>query len=186
MIFENGNSTIKKIIATNCEKKDGCPPWSIEAEEIAHNRDKQIVNYKNAKLKIYDVPVLYFPKFFHPDPTVERQSGFLPPTVSTQNSSSYLLTPYFYAISNYSDFTFSPRFYDNQENLYQGEYRHLTKNSSSTIDASIKVIIRLFQRIILHNLIFINSSLNSNFEIFDFQNLNYNFKMFQMKIFKNI
>ena len=103
------------------KKKDGCPPWSIEAEEIAHNRDKQIVNYKNAKLKLYDIPVIYFPKFFHPDPTVERQSGFLPPTVSTQNSSSYLLTPYFYAISNYSDFTFSPRFYDNQENLYQGE-----------------------------------------------------------------
>ena len=31
-------------------------------------------------LKIYDFPVLYFPKFFHPDPTVKRQSGFLPPS----------------------------------------------------------------------------------------------------------
>ena len=31
---------------------------------------------RNAVLKIYDVPVLYFPKFFHPDPTVERRSDF--------------------------------------------------------------------------------------------------------------
>ena len=43
LIFENGNSIIKKIIATNCEKKEGCPPWSIQADEISHNKDKQII-----------------------------------------------------------------------------------------------------------------------------------------------
>lgn len=177
LIFENGNSTIKKIIATNCEKKDGCPPWSIEAEEIAHNKEKKIINYKKAKLKLYDIPVLYFPKFFHPDPTVSRQSGFLPPTISTQNSSSYLLTPYFYAISNYSDFTFSPRFYDNQENLYQGEYRHLTKNSSSTIDASIKSKNSFISKNdSSQSHFFINSSFNSNFEIFDFSKFELQFQ----------
>ena len=177
LIFENGNSIIKKIIATNCEKKEGCPPWSIQADEISHNKDKQIISYKNAKLKLYDVPILYFPKFFHPDPTVKRQSGFLSPTLSTQNSSSYLLTPYFYAISNYSDFTFSPRFYDNQENLYQGEYRHLTKNLNSIIDASIKsnnTFISKNNSSQTH--FFLNSSLNSNFEIFDFSKFDLQFQ----------
>ena len=29
--------------------------------------------------KIYDVPILYFPKLSHPDPTVKRRSGFLTP-----------------------------------------------------------------------------------------------------------
>ena len=108
---------------------------------------------------------------------MERQSGFLPPTVSTQNSSSYLLTPYFYAISNYSDFTFSPRFYDNQENLYQGEYRHLTKNSSSTIDASIKSNNSFISKNnSSQSHFFINSSLNSNFEIFDFSRFELQFQ----------
>ena len=43
------------------------------AKKIIHDKDKKQINYKNALLKIYDLPILYFPKFFHPDPTVERQ-----------------------------------------------------------------------------------------------------------------
>ena len=127
LIYENGNSTLKKTVYTNCKKRDGCPPWVIQAEEIMHDKKNQQMNYKNALLKFYDVPVLYFPKFFHPDPTVKRQSGFLTPTLRTQNASSYLRTPYFFAISQNSDFTISPRFYENNKNIYQGEYRYVTK-----------------------------------------------------------
>ena len=50
--------------------------WSIKAKEIKHDKSKNQMIYDNAILKIYDVPVLYFPKFFHPDPSVKRQSGF--------------------------------------------------------------------------------------------------------------
>ena len=39
-------------------------------------------------LKIYDVPILYFPRFFHPDPTVKRQSGFLMPLAFSQSQHS--------------------------------------------------------------------------------------------------
>ena len=41
---------------------------------------KKSITYEDVWLQIYDVPVVYFPKFFHPDPTVKRQSGFLMPT----------------------------------------------------------------------------------------------------------
>ena len=78
-------------------------------------------------MKIYDIPVMYFPKFFHPDPSVERQSGFLTPSISTNNTSSFFSIPYFFEISSNSDFTLSPRFYDNNKTIYQGEYRLLTK-----------------------------------------------------------
>ena len=107
-------------------KKEGCPPWSIQADEIFHDKKRQTINYKNAKLKIYDVPVLYFPRFFHPDPTVNRQSGFLPPTISSQKFSELSKLPYFFAISNYSDFTFSPTFLIIGR-IYIKEYRHVTK-----------------------------------------------------------
>ena len=65
----------KKGVFTSCGKRDGCPPWSIKSEEIIHDRSKKQISYKNAFLNIYDFPVLYFPKFFHPDPSVKRQSG---------------------------------------------------------------------------------------------------------------
>ena len=115
LISKAGIISLKKSVYTNCKERDGCPPWSLQADEISHDEEKKIVNYKNALLKIYDVPVLYFPKFFHPDPTVKRQSGFLVPTIESKKNDSFLTTPYFFAISNNSDFTLSPRFYSNQK-----------------------------------------------------------------------
>ena len=68
---------MKKSSFTTCKNVDGkYPPWSISADEISYKKEKKIIEYKNAWLDIYDVPVAYFPYFFHPDPSVERQSGF--------------------------------------------------------------------------------------------------------------
>ena len=50
---------------------------------------------------------MYFPKFFHPDPTVKRRSGFLIPTIkNSPTSNNYLSTPYFFAIAGNKDATF--------------------------------------------------------------------------------
>ena len=54
----------------------------LYARKIEHDQTKKQITYDQAILKIYDKPVLYFPKFFHPDPTVIRQSGFLKPSKS--------------------------------------------------------------------------------------------------------
>ena len=56
-----------------------------KAEKIIHDKIKKII-YDNSVLKIYDIPVFCFPKFFHPDPTVKRQSGLLQPRL---NNSKY-------------------------------------------------------------------------------------------------
>ena len=131
IIIEKENSFFKKGIFTTCKKrKDKCPPWVVSSEEIHHDKNKKIINYKNAWLKIYDKPILYFPKFFHPDPTVKRQSGFLIPAFSSSNNlGNYLSVPYFYAISDNKDITFTPRFYDKQKTIYQAEYRQANKSS---------------------------------------------------------
>ena len=45
--------------------------------------------------------LLYFPKFFHPDPTVKRQSGFLfPQFFNSSNLGFATQIPYFYALDN--------------------------------------------------------------------------------------
>jgi LPS-assembly protein len=56
------------------------------AEIKQHDKIKKQLNYNNAVLKIYDFPVLYFPKFFHPDPSVKRQSGLLKPEINNSNN----------------------------------------------------------------------------------------------------
>jgi LPS-assembly protein len=137
-IFSNKNITsISKGVFTTCKKDDKCPPWVLSAEEIKHDKKKQQMQYKNAWLKLYDHPVAYFPKFYHPDNTTNRQSGFLIPRFSNSTSlGSSIAIPYYKVLNNYNDLTFKPRIYSNEAILLQSEYRHVTKNSQNIFDAS--------------------------------------------------
>ena len=138
--FSDGkNSVIKKGVFTSCKKNDDCPPWQIKAKEINHDKEKKVINYKHAWLEIYDKPIIYFPKFFHPDPTVKRQSGFLMPQVIDSSSLglSFKL-PYYKVISENKDLTFSPRIFSENEGLFQNEYRQVNKNSKHIVDLSLK------------------------------------------------
>ena len=129
---------ISKGIFTACKKTNKCPPWQLSAEKITHNKKKKNISYKNVWLKVYDVPVVYFPKFFHPDPTVKRQSGFLMPTFkNSPNKNTFLSIPYYKVLSDNKDLTFTPRLYAKDQLLLQNEYRQVNKNSNIKTDFSI-------------------------------------------------
>ena len=138
--FSDGkNSIIKKGVFTTCKKNDDCPPWQIKAKEINHDKDKKIINYKHAWLEIYDKPIIYFPKFFHPDPTVKRQSGFLmPQLIDSSSLGMSVKLPYYKVLGDNKDFTFTPRIFSETEVLFQNEYRQVNKNSNHVIDFSLK------------------------------------------------
>ena len=128
---------LDKAVFTTCKKRDDCPPWELSAKKIKYDKKKEIINYDNAILKVYDFPVMYFPKFFHPSPNVKRKSGFLVPSFqSSQNSGNYLSTPYFYAISENKDATFYQRLFAENKFLLQTEYRQVNKNDNHIIDLS--------------------------------------------------
>ena len=132
---EEKKTILKKAVFTPCKKTDTCPPWQISAETITHDQEKKTMYYKNAWLEIYDQKVLYFPKFFHPDPTVKRQSGFLIPSFASSKSlGSYLNIPYYKVISGNKDLTFKPRFYLNNKILAQTEYRQIGKDYTNDLD----------------------------------------------------
>jgi len=129
------NTYFKKGVFTSCKKTDKCPPWKISSNQIHHDKIKKQIVYKNAWLELYDFPVVYFPKFFHPGPTVKRQSGFLKPEFgSSNNLGSSLYTPYFLLISEDRDLTIKPRLFDSNKYLIQSEYRQKTKNSVTIAD----------------------------------------------------
>ena len=90
---KNGVTTINKGIFTSCNIDSDCTPWYISARNY-HDKNKKQLTYDDAVLRIYDVPVAYFPKFFH-DPTVERQSGFLKPQINSSNILGLNLRPIF-------------------------------------------------------------------------------------------
>ena len=126
---------INKGIFTSCKKREGCPPWSIQAQKIIHDKTKKQLIYDHALLKIYDFPVVYFPKFFHPDPTVKRQSGLLKPILNeSQILGSSLQLPYFKSLSTQKDITFRPNIFNSDLFMLQNEYREKTQNSTLLAD----------------------------------------------------
>jgi len=138
-IFLNKDrSDISKGVFTICKKRDGrCPPWSLKAKKIIHDKIKKNIYYKNAVLKLYDVPIFYFPRFYHPDPSVKRASGILTPffTDSTTVGTGFGL-PYFWAISHDKDLTITPKIYANENILILNEYRQAFRNGFLTLDTS--------------------------------------------------
>ena len=139
LISENNISTIKNGIFTACKIRDGCPPWSLKSKEIKHDKINKSINYNSSWLQFYDVPIFYFPKFFHPDPTVKRQSGFLTPSLLTSSTSGGSINiPYYKVISENKDNTFTPRIYFNDDLLIQNEYRQVEKNTNLITDFSLK------------------------------------------------
>ena len=137
-VSSSGDSNItfiNKGVFTTCKKNDNCPPWSIKATKIKHDKIKKQLIYDNAIIKVYDFPVLYLPKFFHPDPSVKRQSGLIK---GEWNSSdilgSSITAPYFYVISEDKDLTLTPIWFDTDTEMIGAEYRQANKNSNFLAD----------------------------------------------------
>ena len=135
---ENGITIIDKGIFTSCKKNDNCPPWTIQADKITYDKNKKQIIYDKALVKVYDVPILYLPKFFHPGPTVKRQSGLLVPHINNSNIlGSSLQIPYFHVLSDNKDLTFKPTFFNKDILMFQNEYRQQNKNSFFITDLNI-------------------------------------------------
>jgi len=169
-IYANKNiTTISKGIFTTCKKTGRCPPWTMQAKEVKHDKVKKTIHYKDAWLNIYDKPVIYFPRFFHPDPTVKRQSGFLIPQLSKSNTlGAALEIPYFKVIADNKDLTFKPRLYADGSTILQSEYREEREKSSHILDFSVfnKLNVNTFSDD-KKNHFFSNSVINYELEKFD-------------------
>ena len=138
ILMSKNKSSLSKGVFTVCQQKeDKCPPWVLQAKKISHDKIKKTIYYEHATLKVYDIPIFYFPKFFHPDPTVKRQSGFLNPffTNSTSIGTGFGL-PYYWAIANDKDLTFTPKLYTKENVLILNEYRQAFKNAFLILDTS--------------------------------------------------
>ena len=138
-VFITKNRTnLSKGVFTVCKlKKNKCPPWSLKAKKISHDKLKKTIYYNRATLKIYDIPIFYFPKFFHPDPTVKRQSGFLAPFFTNSTNVGFgSAIPYYWAISENKDLTFTPKIYTKENALFLNEYRQAFRNGFLTLDTS--------------------------------------------------
>ncbi len=87
------------------------PSISIQAENVVQDEALRAILYRNALFRIGGVPVFYLPFFSHPDPTVDRASGFLVPIPSYDEGRGVSVeVPYLQVISPSEDWLISPQF----------------------------------------------------------------------------
>ena len=121
-----------------CDDDTERPPlWRIRASKVVHDQAAQTIDYRNARLEFFGFPVAYTPYFSHPDPTVERKSGFLVPTYgrSTQIGTT-IEVPYFFNIAPDRDATLSPLITSREGPVMAGEYRQRTQNGRLQLNGS--------------------------------------------------
>ena len=136
LISDEKNTIVKKGTFTFCKKREKCPPWEMSADEINHDKIKKSIYYKDASLKIYDKKIFTSQDFFHPDPTVKRQTDFNSKITENSTTGLSLKLPYFIALAENKDFTLSPRFFNDDKFLLQSEFRQKNNNSDHIADFS--------------------------------------------------
>jgi len=100
------------------------PLWQLKGERVTHDEEHHEITYRDATLEMWGVPVFYVPYFSHPDPSVERRSGFLLPTIGRSDQLGVIFgMPYYGIIDDSSDFTLEPRGYSSEGALVAGEVR---------------------------------------------------------------
>ena len=135
-IYDQGTNFTKSIF-TLCDyrKNDKCPPWSLQAKKMFHDKKKKTIYYDNAIIKIYDLPIFFLPKLSHPDPTVDRRSGFLIPTFTNSKNMGFTADiPYFLALNKDKDLTIRNKLFSEENPLFSGEYRQAFKESNLILD----------------------------------------------------
>jgi len=86
------------------------PTIAIQAEQVVQDESLRAILYRNAVFRVGGVPVFYLPYFAHPDPTVERASGFLVPVPSYDEGRGLSLEiPYLQVVSPSEDWLISPQ-----------------------------------------------------------------------------
>jgi LPS-assembly protein len=122
-----------------CAADPTAPPvWQIKAEDAVDDKELKIVEYHDAIMEIEGIPILWSPYFSHPDPSVKRASGFLPPVFGHDSSNGYRFgIPYFLVLGPDKDLTFRPIFTTEGGTVLDGQYRQRFGNGFLTTDTSL-------------------------------------------------
>ena len=111
------------------------PDWQLVASEITISTQENIGRIYHAKIRVFDVPVLYVPYFSFPV-TNKRKTGFLAePTLDISSQSGLeIATPFYINIAENMDATITPHYMSKRGTQLLTEFRYLSGQQAGIID----------------------------------------------------
>jgi LPS-assembly protein len=132
-------NVLSKAVFSPCEvcAANPVPLWRIRARKIVHDEQEKLIHYEDATFDVMGVSVAWLPYFQHPDPTVDRASGFLAPLFISSSTYGYAFKqPYYWVIDDHSDATFTPFVTTEDGLILEGEYRRAFREGAFEIAGS--------------------------------------------------
>ena len=110
------------VCALNPER---APEWQIRADRITQDLEHKRIEYSNAWIDMYGIPLFWLPWMSSTDPSVKRQTGLLPPSIGydTDHLGTFLAVPYYIVLDDQSDVTLTPEVSSQQGGQFQADYR---------------------------------------------------------------
>lgn len=138
---EGDVNELSRVIYTTCNlcaADPSSPPlWDIRARSAVQDVENKKIEYHDAVIDIYGIPVAYFPYFTHPDPTQKRSSGILVPTGGySSHLGAFFGVPYYWAIDDQQDATITPMLATSTGGGVEAQYRRAFNNGRLVVNAS--------------------------------------------------
>ena len=133
-------TALQTVAASSCKvcAGDPTPLWEIRARRVVHDEVERQIYFDNAQFRIAGVPVFYIPRLRMPDPSLDRATGFLMPSIrTTSDLGTGLKLPYFIAISPSSDLTLTPYITVRDSQTLELRYRQVFSTGQIELNGSI-------------------------------------------------
>lgn len=112
--------------------------WDIRAESAVQDIADKRIEYRDAVLDIYGLPVAWFPYLTHPDPSAKRASGLLVPSFGySKHLGAFTEVPYYWAVDEATDATITPILASHNGPAVEAQIRHVFNNGKVTINTSV-------------------------------------------------
>ncbi|NNG05951.1 MAG: LPS-assembly protein LptD, partial [Inquilinus sp.] len=141
-VRHEGRTEVGRAVYSPCalceDDPEKSPLWQLRAGRVIHDTEEQQITYRDAFLDLYGVPILYTPYFSHPDPSVDRQSGFLAPRFgSTSDLGPFGRLFYYWNMAPNQDATIETGLTRDAGPLLGLEYRHRFEAGQFIFDGSV-------------------------------------------------
>ncbi len=123
-----------------CADHPEAPPlWQLRAFQMTQDLENKRLEYKDAYLDFWGIPVVYLPYFSMTDPSVKRQSGFLIPSLGLTDEylGTFFKLPYYWVIDGQSDLTLAPTITSQQGPQLELLYNRAFNNGVVRLDGAI-------------------------------------------------
>jgi len=128
----NNDIDITSGVVSGCDPND--PLWKMEFSSSSYNTETKWLNLYNARIYIYDIPVMYTPYFGYPLDTTRRTGLLIPSFGLSSDEGFYYKQPIFIAEQNWWDVELSPQTRTNRGSGIYATLRFVdTKSSKGTL-----------------------------------------------------